>query len=110
MVDVHGVLKRAMLATTAPIFLIQAENDYNLGPSQYLGPVLDGKGGLNRHKLYPEFKPELGHKSGHGLNNRLLRALQADPSAWEEVVFERPDQAPISYVQALSIPSTALAS
>ncbi len=71
--------------------------------------ILDAIGDLYLlgHSLIGEFS---GHKSGHGLNNRLLRALQADPLAWEEVVFEHPAQAPISYVQALTIPSTALAS
>jgi UDP-3-O-[3-hydroxymyristoyl] N-acetylglucosamine deacetylase len=29
-----------------------------------------------------------GHKSGHAMNNQLLRALLADASAWEEVTFE----------------------
>ena len=38
-----------------------------------------------------------GHKSGHFLNNRLLRALVADESAWEEVIFDRPEEVPISY-------------
>lgn len=33
----------------------------------------------------------IGHRSGHGLNNRLLRALFADASAWREV-----DAAPVS--------------
>ena len=40
------------------------------------------------------------HKSGHALNNKLLRALLADTSAWEQVTFEdakRP--APIAYVR-----------
>ena len=37
-----------------------------------------------------------GFKSGHALNNRLLRALVADPEAWEEVTFEK-DNAPIAY-------------
>jgi UDP-3-O-[3-hydroxymyristoyl] N-acetylglucosamine deacetylase len=71
--------------------------------------ILDAIGDLYLlgHSLIGEFS---GHKSGHGLNNRLLRALQADTQAWEEVVFERPEQAPISYVQALTIPATALAS
>jgi UDP-3-O-[3-hydroxymyristoyl] N-acetylglucosamine deacetylase len=71
--------------------------------------ILDAIGDLYLlgHSLIGEFS---GHKSGHALNNRLLRALQSDSLAWEEVVFERPDQAPISYVQALSIPATALAS
>ena len=34
------------------------------------------------------------HKSGHALNNRLLRELQADPAATEVVTFERPDEVP----------------
>lgn len=38
------------------------------------------------------------HKSGHELNNKLLRTLIADPSAWEEVVYEDESAtAPISY-------------
>jgi UDP-3-O-[3-hydroxymyristoyl] N-acetylglucosamine deacetylase len=38
-----------------------------------------------------------GFKSGHALNNRLVRALLADASAWEEVVFEDPAAAPVAY-------------
>ena len=34
------------------------------------------------------------HKSGHALNNRLLRALMADPAATEVVTFERAEEAP----------------
>lgn len=41
-----------------------------------------------------------GHKSGHALNNRLLRKLLATPDAWEEVTFEGVQDAPISYVPA----------
>jgi UDP-3-O-[3-hydroxymyristoyl] N-acetylglucosamine deacetylase len=37
------------------------------------------------------------HKSGHELNNKLLRALMADATAWEEVSFKDPAKAPISY-------------
>lgn len=40
-----------------------------------------------------------GHKSGHELNNQLMRTLLADASAWEEVVFDDPESLPISYVQ-----------
>ena len=36
-------------------------------------------------------------KSGHDLNNKLLRTLLADESAWEEVTFDDPGKAPISY-------------
>ena len=38
-----------------------------------------------------------GHKSGHQLNNNLLRTLLADRTAWEEVSFSDPATAPISY-------------
>ena len=34
------------------------------------------------------------HKSGHALNNRLLRELAADPAAVEVVTFERAEDAP----------------
>jgi len=34
------------------------------------------------------------HKSGHDLNNRLLRELAADPSATEPVTFEQDQEAP----------------
>ncbi len=32
-----------------------------------------------------------GHKSGHALNNQLVRALLADTAAWEEVTFAQDD-------------------
>ena len=41
-----------------------------------------------------------GFRSGHALNNKLLKALIADQSAWEEVTFEDEDAlSPISYAQ-----------
>jgi UDP-3-O-[3-hydroxymyristoyl] N-acetylglucosamine deacetylase len=61
--------------------------------------ILDAIGDLYLlgHSLIGEFS---GHKSGHALNNKLLRTLQSDPTAWEEVVFERYADAPISYIEA----------
>ena len=38
-----------------------------------------------------------GFKSGHALNNKLVRALMAEPSTWEEVVFDDPASAPVAY-------------
>ena len=39
-----------------------------------------------------------GFKSGHALNNKLVRALMADRSAWEEVTFEgAAAAAPVTY-------------
>jgi len=34
------------------------------------------------------------HKSGHAMNNRLLRALLADAEAWEWATFEKPEVTP----------------
>ena len=63
--------------------------------------ILDAIGDLYLlgHSLIGEFS---GYKSGHALNNRLLRALIADGSAWEEVTFETLSDAPISYVPAVA--------
>jgi UDP-3-O-[3-hydroxymyristoyl] N-acetylglucosamine deacetylase len=64
--------------------------------------ILDAIGDLYLlgHTLIGAFK---GHKSGHGLNNQLLRALVADAEAWEEAVFEDTAAAPISYAQPLAL-------
>jgi UDP-3-O-[3-hydroxymyristoyl] N-acetylglucosamine deacetylase len=58
--------------------------------------ILDAIGDLYLlgHSLIGSFR---GHKSGHALNNRLLRALVADTEAWEEVTFDDTEPAPISY-------------
>jgi UDP-3-O-[3-hydroxymyristoyl] N-acetylglucosamine deacetylase len=48
-----------------------------------------------------------GHKSGHALNNRLLRKLIATPDAWEEVTFDNPSDAPIAYVPAVPLAESA---
>ncbi len=61
--------------------------------------ILDAIGDLYLlgYSLIGEFS---GYKSGHGLNNRLLRTLLNDSAAWEAVVFEKPDDVPISYVRS----------
>jgi len=52
------------------------------------------------HSLIGAFS---GYKSGHDLNNRLLRALVAREDAWESVTFEdEARQAPISYSRPLA--------
>ena len=58
--------------------------------------ILDAIGDLYLlgHSLLGEFS---GYKSGHGLNNQLVRALLADESAWETVTFDDTSKAPISY-------------
>lgn len=39
-----------------------------------------------------------GYKSGHALNNMLLKALLAQEDAWESVTFEDADVVPISFL------------
>ncbi len=41
----------------------------------------------------------VAHKSGHAMNNRLLRALLADPSAYEVTSFEDIKEAPAAFVR-----------
>lgn len=42
-----------------------------------------------------------GYKSGHALNNHLLRSLLANEDAWETATFDDPKLAPISYSHPL---------
>jgi UDP-3-O-[3-hydroxymyristoyl] N-acetylglucosamine deacetylase len=42
------------------------------------------------------------HKSGHALNNKLLRKLLDNESSWELVTFDDIDQAPIAFSQLAS--------
>ncbi len=66
--------------------------------------VLDAIGDLYLlgHSLIGSFS---GYKSGHALNNQLLRALIADQESWELVTFEDEKQVPISYVQPVGATS-----
>ncbi|MFN3565433.1 MAG: UDP-3-O-acyl-N-acetylglucosamine deacetylase [Burkholderiaceae bacterium] len=51
--------------------------------------------------MYTLGRPLIGayvaHKSGHALNNRLLRALLADATAYEVVTFDDPGAAPAAF-------------
>jgi UDP-3-O-[3-hydroxymyristoyl] N-acetylglucosamine deacetylase len=59
--------------------------------------ILDSIGDLYLlgHSLIGAFS---AYKSGHGLNNALLRALIAQQETWEEVTYDDPAKAPISYL------------
>jgi UDP-3-O-[3-hydroxymyristoyl] N-acetylglucosamine deacetylase len=39
-----------------------------------------------------------GYKSGHTLNNKLMKKVMADPTAWELVTFDEEDKAPDCFV------------
>jgi UDP-3-O-[3-hydroxymyristoyl] N-acetylglucosamine deacetylase len=58
--------------------------------------ILDAIGDayLLGHGLIGEMR---AYKSGHDLNNKLLRAMLENEAAWEEVTFEDSKKAPISY-------------
>jgi UDP-3-O-[3-hydroxymyristoyl] N-acetylglucosamine deacetylase len=65
--------------------------------------ILDAIGDLYLlgHSLIGEFT---GYKSGHGLNNKLLRTLLDDKDAWEMVTFSDEDVAPISFMRSAQTP------
>ncbi|MES9853510.1 MAG: UDP-3-O-acyl-N-acetylglucosamine deacetylase [Candidatus Thiodiazotropha sp. L084R] len=67
--------------------------------------ILDAIGDLYLlgHSLVGAFS---GHKSGHALNNRLLRELILQEDAWEEITFDEPEDAPISYMQPAHLTAT----
>ena len=77
-----GALKRGFPQEPEEILILDAIGDlYLLG-----------------HSLIGAFS---GYKSGHALNNRLLKALVANKSAWEEVTFEEGERVPISYMKPI---------
>ena len=55
--------------------------------------------------LYLLGRPLIGafsaHKSGHELNNRLLRKLVAEQEAWELMTYQETEEAPIAFVRTL---------
>jgi len=60
--------------------------------------VLDAIGDLYLlgHPLIGAFS---AHKSGHSLNNRLLRQLVTERDAWELITFDEIEQAPIAFIR-----------
>lgn len=58
--------------------------------------ILDAIGDiyLLGHQVIGEFR---AFKSGHDLNNKLLRALLEEESAWDEVTFKDSRKSPVSY-------------
>ncbi len=63
--------------------------------------ILDAIGDLYLlgHSLIGAFR---GHKSGHALNNRLLRRLLADKSAWELVGYRDEVELPLTFLRPLA--------
>ncbi len=65
--------------------------------------ILDAIGDLYLlgHPLIGAFS---AYKSGHALNNRLLRELLRQKNAWELVTFDNASDAPVAFVQPASAP------
>ncbi len=64
--------------------------------------ILDAVGDLYLagHAILGEFR---AHKSGHALNNQMVRAVLADATAWELVSFDQAQEVPMDYL----VPATA---
>ena len=62
--------------------------------------ILDAIGDLYLlgHSLIGSF---VGYKSGHGLNNQLLRELLKQKDAWECVTYSEEEGLPISYMRTI---------
>ena len=67
--------------------------------------VLDAIGDLYLlgHNLVGSFE---GYKSGHTVNNALLRELLARPDTWEVTTYDDPDNSPITYLDPIIDPSS----
>ncbi len=64
--------------------------------------ILDAMGDLYLlgHPLIGAFR---AHKSGHELNNMLLRNLGENQAAWELVTYENESDVPIAFAQTISV-------
>ncbi len=51
---------------------------------------------------HPLLASYTAHKSGHGLNNQLLRALLERPDAYEVISFDTAEHAPREYLDQVS--------
>jgi carboxymethylenebutenolidase len=81
-------LKRAVRQARAPIFIIQAQNDYAVEPSKVLGPELEKKGSPNHAKIYPSFGTTT--QDGHwrfGSRRDGIAVWSPDVSAFLEVTM-----------------------
>ena len=67
--------------------------------------ILDAIGDLYLlgHNLVGSFE---GFKSGHTVNNALLRELIARPETWEVVTYDDPNNSPITYLDPIIDPSS----
>lgn len=75
---VHERLRVAAERAVAPIFVLQAANDYNLDALHILEGILRRKGPPNRTKLYPAFGEKNDPADGHRFGTRGSDVWGAD--------------------------------
>jgi dienelactone hydrolase len=97
-------LARAIRAAKGPIFLTQARNDYNLGPTKELGPLVEARGAPSTCLLFPEhlggapLHSDDPHAQGHA-------GFFADPSAWGGAVIDFLKASRVVTASAASLPA-----
>jgi dienelactone hydrolase len=64
----QAILRRSVRNARAPVFVIQAQNDFTLEPSLLLGKELELKGAPNRTKVYPPFGTTHSQGNAFALN------------------------------------------
>jgi Xaa-Pro aminopeptidase/dienelactone hydrolase len=74
--EIRARLLSAVRNARVPIYFIQAENDYNLGPSRTLAAEMERVGKPHRMKIYPPFGTTT--QEGHGLGLRGSRIWESD--------------------------------
>jgi carboxymethylenebutenolidase len=83
-------LKKAVRQARAPIFIIQAQNDYSVEPAKVLGSELEKKGPPNHAKIYPSFgsTTQDGHW-GFGSRRDGIAIWSPDVDAFLEVTMPK---------------------
>jgi hypothetical protein len=81
-------MKRAVLARRLPLFILQAKNDFSLGPTNVLGPLLDQVKLPHLVKQYPDYgtrTPGMDDRRWHALGHGAFGAQGGD--VWGPDVF-----------------------
>jgi carboxymethylenebutenolidase len=76
-----GRLQQAVQRARAPVLIVQAQNDFDLGPSRVLGPLLEREG-KGRATIFPPFGST--EQDGHGGFARRPEAI----AIWGRTVLE----------------------
>jgi UDP-3-O-[3-hydroxymyristoyl] N-acetylglucosamine deacetylase len=86
-------------------FHILNEDGLRYGDEFVKHKILDAIGDLYLlgHSLIGSFS---AHKSGHALNNRLLREIKSAEDAWELVSYDDVESLPINFLQPLTAEPT----